>query len=171
MSQISYAQLNQLQANYMTINAETRLTENQIELPQATSAVANYVPFVLSGNILYISGQITIWNGELRYRGKLGKSVSVGEGYQAARLCGLNLLAQVKSACGGDLNRVTRVIKLGGFVNCTSDFTDHPKIINGASDLMTDVFGDAGRHARFAVGASSLPLGVAVEIEGTFEIT
>jgi len=155
----------------MTANVEDRLTEHQIELPQATSSVANYVPYVLSGNTLYISGQITLWNGDLRYQGKLGKTLSVDEGYQAARLCGLNLLAQLKSACGGDLERVTRVIKLGGFVNCSSDFTDHPKVINGASDLMVEVFGDAGRHARFAVGASSLPLGVAVEIDGTFEIT
>ena len=154
----------------MTSNIETRLTEQQIELPQATSAVANYVPFVLSGNTVYISGQITIWNGDLRYQGKLGKGVSLDEGYRAARLCGLNLLAQLKNACGGDLERVRRVIKLGGFVNCSQDFTDHPKVINGASDLMLDVFGDAGRHARFAVGVSSLPLGVAVEIDGTFEI-
>ena len=136
----------------MTSNIETRLTEQQIELPQATSAVANYVPFVLSGNTVYISGQITIWNGDLRYQGKLGKGVSLDEGYRAARLCGLNLLAQLKNACGGDLERVRRVIKLGGFVNCSQDFTDHPKVINGASDLMLDVFGDAGRHARFAVG-------------------
>ena len=154
----------------MTTNVESRLTEHQIELPQPTSSVANYVPFVLSGNTLYISGQITVWNGDLRYQGKLGKDVSIDEGYQAARLCGLNLLAQLKSACGGDLDRVVRVIKLGGFVNCSPDFTDHPAVINGASDLMLDVFGDTGRHARFAVGASSLPLGVAVEIDGTFEI-
>ena len=154
----------------MTTNVESRLTEHQIELPQPTSSVANYVPFVLSQNTLYISGQITVWNGDLRHEGKLGKNVSIDEGYQAARLCGLNLLAQLKSACGGDLDRVTRVIKLGGFVNCSPDFTDHPAVINGASDLMVDVFGDAGRHARFAVGVSSLPFGVAVEIDGTFEI-
>lgn len=157
--------------NLMTTNVEFRLTQHQIELPHATSAVANYVPFVLSGNTVYISGQITVWNGELRYQGKLGENLSVDEGYQAARLCGLNLLAQLKSACGGDLNRAIRVIKLGGFVNCSPDFTDHPKVINGASDLMLDVFGDAGRHVRLAVGASSLPLGVAVEIDGIFEIT
>ena len=155
----------------MTVNVESRLTEHQIELPQTTPSVANYVPFVLSGRTLYISGQITVWNGELRYQGKLGKNVSIDEGYQAARLCGLNLLAQLKSACGGDLNRVTRVIKLGGFVNCSPDFKEHPAVINGASDLMVDVFADAGRHSRFAVGASSLPLGVAVEIDGTFEIS
>ena len=157
--------------NLMPTNVEFRLTQHQIELPHATSAVANYVPFALSGNTVYISGQITVWNGELRYQGKLGENLSVDEGYQAARLCGLNLLAQLKSACGGDLNRAIRVIKLGGFVNCSPDFTDHPKVINGASDLMLDVFGDAGRHVRLAVGASSLPLGVAVEIDGIFEIT
>ena len=155
----------------MTGHVVTRLTQQQIELPQATVAVANYVPFVLSGNTLYISGQISVWNGDLRYQGKLGENVSVDEGYQAARICGLNLLAQLKSACGGDLDRVARVIKLGGYVNCRPDFTDHPKVINGASDLMVDVFGDSGRHARFAVGASSLPSGVAVEIDGIFEIT
>ena len=155
----------------MTGHVVTRLTQQQIELPQATVAVANYVPFVLSGNTLYISGQISVWNGDLRYQGKLGENVSVDEGYQAARLCGLNLLAQLKSACGGDLDSVARVIKLGGYVNCRPDFTDHPKVINGASDLMVDVFGDSGRHARFAVGASSLPSGVAVEIDGIFEIT
>ena len=155
----------------MTGHVVTRLTQQQIELPQATVAVANYVPFVLSGNTLYISGQISVWNGDLRYQGKLGENVSVDEGYQAARLCGLNLLAQLKRACGGDLDSVARVIKLGGYVNCSPDFTDHPKVINGASDLMIDVFGDAGRHARFAVGASSLPSGVAVEIDGIFEIT
>ena len=154
----------------MTENVEARLNKQQIELPEATSAVANYVPFVKSGNMLFIAGQITIWNGDLRYQGKLGKNVSVDEGYQAARLCGLNILAQLKSACGGNLDLVTRVIKLGGFVNCSPDFMDHPKVINGASDLMLDVFGDAGRHARFAVGASSLPLGVAVEVDGIFEI-
>ena len=154
----------------MTLNVENRLIEHQIELPRATSSIANYVPFVLSGSSLYISGQITVWNGDVRYQGQLGKNVSIDEGYQAARLCGLNLLAQLKSACGGDLDRVTRVIKLGGFVNCSPDFTDHPAVINGASDLMVDVFGDSGRHARFAVGASSLPFGVAVEIDGTFEI-
>ena len=155
----------------MTGHVVTRLTQQQIELPQATVAVANYVPFVLSGNTLYISGQITVWNGELRYQGKLGENISVDEGYQAARLCGLNLLAQLRNACRGDLGRVTRVIKLGGFINCNPDFTDHPAVINGASDLMADVFGEAGRHARFAVGVSSLPLGVAVEIDGIFEIT
>ena len=154
----------------MTASVESRLTEHQIELPRTTYSVANYVPFVLSGNTLYISGQITVWNGDLRYQGQLGENISIDEGYQAARLCGLNLLAQLKSACGGDLDRVTRVVKLGGFVNCSPDFTDHPAVINGASDLMVDVFGDAGRHARFAVGVSSLPFGVAVEIDGTFEI-
>ena len=154
----------------MILNVESRLIEHQIELPQATSSIANYVPFVLSGSTLYISGQITVWNGDLRYQGQLGENITIDEGYQAARLCGLNLLAQLKSACGGDLDRVTRVIKLGGFVNCSSDFKDHPAVINGASDLMVDVFGDNGRHARFAVGASSLPLGVAVEMDGTFEI-
>ncbi|MGB0670631.1 MAG: RidA family protein, partial [Rhodospirillales bacterium] len=109
-------------------------------------------------------------NGQLHYIGKVGAELSVDEGYQAARLCGLNLIAQVRAAAGGDLDCVTRVVKLGGFVNCGPDFRDHPKVINGASDLMAEVFGGAGRHARFAVGAPSLPLGIAVEVEGTFEL-
>ena len=155
----------------MTGRVDTRLRNNKIELPQATSSIANYVPYVPSGNTIYISGQITVWNGDLRYQGKIGDNLTVDDGYEAARLCGLNLLAQVKNACGGNLDRVTRVIKLGGFVNCRPDFTDHPKVINGASDLMVEVFGDAGRHARFAVGVSSLPLGVAVEVDGIFQIS
>jgi len=154
----------------MSGKVEARLAELDIELPQATSAVANYVPYTISGNTVFVSGQVTLWNGELQFQGRVGDNLSVDEGYQAARLCGLNLIAQVKEACGGDLDRVSQVLKLGGFVNCTADFIDHPKVINGASDLMVDVFGDAGRHARFAVGAPSLPLGIAVEIDGLFEL-
>jgi enamine deaminase RidA (YjgF/YER057c/UK114 family) len=117
-----------------------------------------------------VAGQITLWNGEVRYAGRLGDGMSVDEGYAAARLCGLNLIAQVREACGGSLDRVTRVVRLGGFVQSTAGFTDQPKVINGASDLMVEVFGDAGRHARAAVGAPSLPLGVSVEVDGIFEI-
>ena len=154
----------------MVAHVENKLAEHQIILPEVTKAVGNYVPYTISGNTIYISGQITLFNGDLMYQGKVGVKLSVDEGYQAARLCGLNLISQLKIACNGDLDRVTRVIKLGGFVNCTDDFTDHPKVINGASDLMFDVFGEIGRHARFAVGVSSLPLGVAVEVDGIFEI-
>ena len=150
---------------------ETRLAELGINLPGAAAPAANYVPFTISGNLVFVSGQITVADGELRYLGCVGDDVSVDDAYQAARLCGLNLLAQVREACGGDLDRVKQVVRLGGFVHCQADFTDQPKVINGASDLMVEVFGKpAGQHARFAVGAPSLPLGVSVEVDGTFEI-
>ena len=155
----------------MTGKTDARLNELGITLPAAAAPAANYVPYVISGNTLFVSGQITMLNGDLQFLGRLGDTMGVDEGYQAARLCGLNLIAQAKAACDGDLDRIRRVVKLGGFVNCTPDFTDHPKVINGASDLMADVFGDAGRHARFAVGAPSLPLGIAVEVDGIFEIS
>ncbi len=155
----------------MSASIENRLVELGIELPAPAAPVASYVPYVVSGNLVIVSGQVTLDNGQLRYVGKLGADMSLEDGYQAARLCGVNLLAQIKVACGGDLDRVVRVVRLGGFVNCTPDFTDHPKVINGASDLMAEVFGDAGQHARAAVGSSSLPLGVAVEVEGMFEIS
>jgi enamine deaminase RidA (YjgF/YER057c/UK114 family) len=149
---------------------EARLTELGIALPQAAAPAGAYVPYVVSGNLVFVSGQITLENGEIKYKGRLGETVSVDDGYAAARLCGLNLIAQVRAACAGDLDRVKRVVRLGGFVNSAPDFTDQPKVINGASDLMAEVFGDAGRHARAAVGAPSLPLGVSVEVDGIFEI-
>lgn len=149
---------------------DARLKELGIELPNAPMPAANYVPFVVAGSMLFVAGQITAVNGEIKYKGKLGKDLAVEDGYQAARICGLNLIAQAKAACGGDLDKIVRVVKLGGFVNATPDFTDHPKVVNGASDLMAEVFGDAGKHARFAVGASSLPLGIAVEVDAIFEI-
>lgn len=149
---------------------ETRLTELGITLPQAAAPAANYVPYVKTGNLVVISGQITLENGELKYVGRVGQDFSTEEAYEAAKLCGLNLIAQLKAACDGDLERVKRVVRLGGFVNCTSEFTDQPKVINGASDLMAEVFGDIGVHARAAVGVNSLPLGVAVEVEGMFEV-
>ena len=149
---------------------DARLKELGIELPNAPMPAANYVPFVVAGSMLFVAGQITAVNGEIKYKGKLGKDLAVEDGYQAARICGLNLIAQAKAACGGDLDKIKRVVKLGGFVNATPDFTDHPKVVNGASDLMAEVFGDAGKHARFAVGASSLPLGIAVEVDAIFEI-
>lgn len=149
---------------------DARLKQLGIELPTAPMPAANYVPFVVTGSMLFVAGQITAVNGEIKYKGKLGKDLAVEDGYQAARICGLNLIAQAKAACGGDLDRIKRVVKLGGFVNATPEFTDHPKVVNGASDLMAEVFGDAGKHARFAVGASSLPLGIAVEVDAIFEI-
>jgi len=149
---------------------ETRLAELGLALPEAAAPAANYVPFVQSGNLVVISGQITLENGVLKYIGRIGDDLTTEQGYDAAKLCGLNLIAQLKAACNGDLDRVTQVVRLGGFVNCTADFTDQPKVINGASDLMAAVFGDKGKHARAAVGVNTLPLGVAVEVEGLFEI-
>ena len=155
----------------MPPNIDSRLDELGIELPNAAAPAGAYVPFVKSGNLVFVAGQITLWNGELRYRGRLGDDMSVNDGYAAARLCGLNLIAQVREACGGNLDRVTRVVRLGGFVQSTADFADQPKVINGASDLMVEIFSDAGRHARAAVGTISLPLGVSVEVDGIFEIS
>src|SRR5436853_3126624 len=149
---------------------EARLTELGIELPQAAAPVANYVPFTKSGNLVVVSGQLCVWNGERRFVGKLGAGVSIADGQQAARLCALNVLAHLKVACGGDLDRVKRIVRLGGFVNCTPDFIDMPQVVNGASDLMVELFGDIGRHARAAVGVASLPGGVAVEVEAIAEI-
>jgi enamine deaminase RidA (YjgF/YER057c/UK114 family) len=148
---------------------ETRLAELGITLPSAPMPAANYVPFVVTGNLVFISGQISQNEGGL-IKGRLGDTMDVAAGADAARACGIAILAQLKNACGGDLSRVVRAVKLGGFVNSTPDFTDQPKVINGASDLMVAVFGDAGRHARAAVSAPSLPLGVAVEIDAVFEI-
>ncbi len=149
---------------------DARLAELGIEIPEAAAPVANYVGFVQSGNLVFVSGQVTLKDGSPQYIGKLGDSISVEDGQAAARLCAINIIAQVKAACGGDLDRVQRVVKLGGFVNSTPDFTDQPKVINGASDLMVEVFGDKGRHARAAVSAGSLPLGVSVEVEAVVEI-
>jgi enamine deaminase RidA (YjgF/YER057c/UK114 family) len=149
---------------------DARLEELGIELPQAAAAVANYVPYVITGNLVFVSGQVTIENGEFKYLGKVGDEISVEDGQAAARLCALNIIAQLKDACGGDLDRVRRIVKLGGFVNSTPDFKDQPKVINGASDLMVEVFGDKGKHARAAVSAGSLPVGVAVEIDAVAEI-
>lgn len=148
---------------------EQRLSELGLTLPNAPAPAANYVPFVQSGKLVFISGQISSGPDGL-ITGKLGETLSVEDGVKAAQACGLALISQLRVACGGDLTRLRRVVKLTGFVNCTPDFTDQPKVVNGCSDLMVAVFGEAGRHARAAVGAPALPLGVAVEIEGVFEI-
>lgn len=151
------------------MNFTERLTALGVTLPDAPAPAANYVPFVQVGNILYVSGQIS--NGPDGFiTGKLGAGMTVDAGAAAAKSCAISLLAQVQAACGGDIDRLVRVIKLTGFVNSTADFTDQPKVINGASDFLVEALGDAGRHARSAVSAPSLPLGVAVEIEGIFEI-
>ncbi|NWG45021.1 MAG: RidA family protein [Alphaproteobacteria bacterium] len=149
---------------------DARLRQLGITLAAAPPPAANYVPFVVSGALVFIAGQVPFDGKGLPYRGKLGGGVSIEEGQAAARLCALNILAQLKAACGGDLDRVRACVKLGGFVNATPDFPDHPKVMNGASDLMVEVFGEAGRHARFAVGAPSLPFDVAVEVDAVFEI-
>ncbi|WP_298909282.1 RidA family protein [uncultured Aliiroseovarius sp.] len=148
---------------------ETRLAELGVTLPDAPAPAANYVPYVQVGDLVHVSGQISMKDGAF-LTGKLGDDMSAEEGAEAARSCAIALLAQVKAACGGDLDRLQRVVKLVGFVNSTADFGDQPKVINGASDFMVEALGDAGRHARSAVSAASLPFGVAVEIEGIFQI-
>jgi enamine deaminase RidA (YjgF/YER057c/UK114 family) len=148
---------------------EARLAELGISLPTPPAPVASYVPFVQTGAVVHVSGQVsTDPTGGIK--GRLGGGLTLEQGQAAARLCGLNLLAQLKAACGGDLDRLVRVVKLGGFVNVTPDFDPIPAVVNGCSDLMVDVFGDRGRHARAAVGVANLPMGFAVEVEGIFEI-
>lgn len=148
---------------------EARLAELGVTLPDAPAPAANYVPFVVVGGLVHISGQISQdANGLIK--GRLGEDMAVEQGAEAAKRCAISLLAQLRNACGGDFSRVVRAVKLTGFVNSTSDFTDQPKVINGASDFLVAVLGEAGRHARSAVSAASLPLGVAVEIEAIFEI-
>ena len=146
-----------------------KLVELGVTLPDAPAPAANYVPFVKVGNTVYVSGQIS--NGPDGFiTGKLGADMDVEAGAAAARSCAISLLAQVRAACDGDIERLVRVVKLTGFVNSTQDFTDQPKVINGCSDFLVEALGDKGRHARSAVSAPSLPLGAAVEIEGIFEI-
>ncbi len=146
---------------------ESRLAELGVTLPDAPAPAANYVPWVQVGDTVYVSGQISM-NADGFITGKLGDDMDADAGAAAARTCAIGLLAQVKAACGGDLDRLVRVVKLTGFVNSTANFGDQPKVINGASDFLVDALGDAGRHSRSAVSAASLPFGVAVEIEGIF---
>ena len=154
----------------MTGTIDRRLSELGIVLPQPPAPVASYIPYVTTGHLVFISGQIPLENGQVRYAGTLGKDMGLDEGKAAARMCGINLIAQLKAACGGDLDRVRRCVRLGVFVNAVAGFGQHPEVANGASDLMLEVFGDHGRHARAAVGAGSLPRNVAVEVEAVFEI-
>ena len=149
---------------------EQKLAEMGHELPDAAAPAANYVPYTVSGKLILVSGQLPMRDGAVVYKGILGGGVDVEEGQAAAALCALNLLAQARNACGGDLNRLGRCLKLGGFVACTPDFGDHPKVINGASDLIAEAMGTNGQHARFAVGVTSLPFGASVEIEAIFEL-
>lgn len=147
-----------------------KLHDLGFELPAAAAPAANYVPYVIDGGALYIAGQIPFLNGEKMHMGRLGEDLGIEDGVKAAQACALNILAQANAAVGGDWAKIKQLVKLGGFVNCTADFYDHPQVVNGASNLMVDVMGDTGKHARFAVGAPSLPLGVAVEIDAIFSL-
>jgi enamine deaminase RidA (YjgF/YER057c/UK114 family) len=149
---------------------DKRLEELGIAVPTPAKPVATYVGWVKTGNLVFTAGQVTLRDGKFEYQGKLGKEFGVEDGAKAARLCALNVIAQLKDACGGDLDRVKRIVKLVVFVNAVPDFADHPKVANGASDLMVEVFGEKGKHARSAVGMGSLPLNVAVEVEAVAEI-
>jgi enamine deaminase RidA (YjgF/YER057c/UK114 family) len=154
----------------MSGKIDVHLKQIGIEIPATGTAAGNYANFVISGNLAYIAGSVPIENGERKFIGKVGREFSIEQGQQAAELAALNMLARLKQACGGDLDRVVRCVRLTGYVNAPDDFTEQPKVINGASDLMVKVFGDAGIHSRTAVGVASLPFGVAAEVEGIFEI-
>jgi enamine deaminase RidA (YjgF/YER057c/UK114 family) len=154
----------------MAGTVDAKLAELGITLPRPAAPVANYIPFNTTGNLLVISGQIPMVDGQIAVKGKLGAGVSLDQGQHAARLCFINILAQAREATGGELDRVKRLVRLGGFVACTPDFNQHPQVINGASDLAVAVFGDKGRHARAAVGCPSLPGDAAVEVEAMFEL-
>ncbi len=149
---------------------DDRLKELQIELPEPSKPGANYVQFVRSGDLLFLTGQLAQWNGERRFIGKLGREFGVEEGRQAARLCALNLVAHLRTALEGDLDRAVRCVRVAGYVNSVPEFTGQSQVINGASDLFVEIFGEAGRHTRMAVGVSALPYDVAVEVEAVFEI-
>lgn len=153
----------------MSGKIEAKLAELGVKLPETSTPQANYIPYTVTGNLVFISGQVSGINGDV-ITGKLGADVELERGYEAARYCALNILAHLKNACDGDLDRVVRAVKLGGFVNATDSFSDPPKVINGASDLLVEILGDAGRHARFAVAVACLPLNAAVEIDAVFEI-
>ena len=149
---------------------EDKIKELKIELPEAKAPVGSYVATKISGNLLYVSGQISMSDtGEL-IKGKVGKELSTDDGYKAAERCGLSIVAQVKKACNDDLSKIKSCVKLTGFVNSTEDFIEQPKVINGASDLIASIFGDAGMHTRAAVSTNSLPLGVSVEVDAIFEL-
>jgi enamine deaminase RidA (YjgF/YER057c/UK114 family) len=151
-------------------NIDKRLQELGISVPEPAAPVANYVGWVRTGNLVYTSGQVPLKDGQVHFQGKVGGDLDVAQAVEAAQMCAINVISQVKGALDGDLDRVRRVLKLAVFVNATPEFTGHPEVANGASDLMVKVFGDKGRHARFAVGSGSLPRNVAVEVEGIFEV-
>lgn len=149
---------------------EEALAELGLTMPEVAAPVANFVPYVVTGNLVYVSGQIPMRDGKIYFVGKLGRDFDVEQGREAARACALNVLSVIRQACGGDLDRVSRCVRLGGFINSTDEFTSQPEVMNGASDLLVAVFGERGRHARTAVSAGALPCGVAVEVEAVFEI-
>ena len=149
---------------------EKKIQELKIKLPEAKPPVGSYVATKITGNFLFISGQISIEDNGQLIKGKIGKDLSTEQGYDAAKRCGLGIVAQAKAACDGDLSKIKSCIKLTGYVNSTDNFTDQPKVINGASDLISSVFGDAGMHTRAAVSTNSLPLGVSVEVDAIFEL-
>jgi enamine deaminase RidA (YjgF/YER057c/UK114 family) len=153
-----------------TGQVEKRLRAQGIELPDPSKPGADYAPFVRMGELLFLTGQLSQWNGERKFIGKVGREINLEQGRQAARLCALNLVAHLRLALDGDLDRVLRCIRVGGFVNATPDFLDHSKVINGASELFLAVFGDAGQHTRVAIGVNGLPYGVAVEVEALFAV-
>lgn len=154
----------------MTNAVEKKLAEMNIALPPSVLPQANYVPYTMSGNLVFVSGQLPMKDGKAQDIGKVGREFTIEQGQQTAKLCGINILAHLKAACGGDLSRVRKCVRLGVFVNSTDSFTDQPKVANGVSDMMVAIFGEAGKHSRVAVGVSQLPLGVAVEVDATFEI-
>lgn len=154
----------------MSSKIETRLSQLGITLPPPGAPGGNYVPFVVAGELAFMAGQVAREAGKMKYTGKVGRDLTVEQGQAAARLCAVNLLAQLKAACGGDLDRVERCVRLGGFVNSPPEFTEHPKVVNGASDLIVEVFGERGQHARTAVGVAALPMDSAVEVEAVFQL-
>ena len=151
-------------------DANKALQDLGITLPQPSVPRANFEPFALAGDLLFVSGQIPRWEGAVRYSGKVGSDLTIQDGQEAAKICAMNIVSHVRAACGGDLNRVKRVVRVAGLVNCSPDFTEQPSVINGCSDFLRAVFGEAGRHARIATGASSLPANAAVEIEALFQL-
>lgn len=149
---------------------EEKIKALGLTLPEVVAPVANYVPFAITGKTVIVSGMLPMSGGKPQFIGKVGKDITVEQAQECAKLCGLNILAHVKHACGGDLDKVARLLRMGIFVNSTEDFTEQPKVANGVSDLMVSVFGEQGKHARFAVGVAQLPFGVAVEVDATFEL-
>lgn len=149
---------------------EENIKQLGIEIPDMPNALANYVPYKLSDSIVYVSGQAPVMNGKLIYKGKVGNDISIEDGIKAAELCCINIISVLKKSINGDWNKLDNFLKLGGFVNCNSDFVDQPQIINGASDLLVKVFGEQGKHSRFAVGSNSLPMNISVEIDAIIKI-